>query len=1524
MPKAPGASPPQPLFREQRLGASDSLDGLYLPGIPASLPVTVVPPVLHFGSECPLCIPSIGTAELINLSEDEDLEVHSISSQSEHFHAPLSELQRLPPGGRMNISIVFLPRAKGSVNTTLLIQTSAGGFFYPVHGGGGPNPYSVHPLLPSAVLHGSAYEPLISIRNPHGTPMQIKEVLSSEPFVHLMLPPAEIQHGAVTLRELWTVAPGETKAVLALRIDSTDATALSNATALTSGAEGGPIEVGVYRAYVHVKTDFDTLIIPVQVPVLREGVFAVMPGGSSPIGELNFGTLTNPDSVVTLPISLLSNIDAPRLKVLDVRALRHHSSMHVQLSRKIEGTSPMLNPLEEREIVLVSFSGKVPGNFSGKLRVRFEHPDPRWADLIVPWSARVLHGSLAWRVVFLADPSTGAGSNSSNASVAITNHFKVPVLMQRAYVNDPLVTLTHFQPVIVPPGATVENVASFTQASTDTRVDQVFIDVFSNATATFPMRIPIHVYHGRLGYDYAAYPRVFEGRALAAETNFLDLVQKQQTNQPEMAALAARMAAGTLSEQEATSAALASVNSGQTNLQNVPIVPLSPLRPNGEVIHLEVLARGARKRVLLNMSNPNPISLHVHSIQYEERVRREPHTPVSGLPDECLGACELLTAAKEVTSAKEVTNAEMLTSGAISDDSLEMNRVRAARAPLLTSSPSLDESQCCVPVKLEWTLISMKNEIFLPIILSGSKKLWETSVVDGYEPRGPWDPSRAQRSLPLLVIPPKARMVIAVDVIAQAAGLVDGTLVMHLDMMPPMGRPSIEQRFGLVGEAVEGDLVFVKSWGHQNETTHIEGTPGHVSENGLMVKPFKRRRYGVDAHTCLDFRSSAPGTTRELPVILYSAFHEPQFILKLSASLWWKQRAMKDVPLPSLSVIAASTVSESVIKPRTRTVVGWARLSTETLLPRDEYDQLVDEPFFHATPGAPLDKAMLQTLRRRQQRWEALAGSHAASELRGEVRMDTSLVQNVTIPVRISFAWPSVAENVTVPFGFVQQGLTGEVRVFTRRTHWNYWLQVLTPESDPLLNERARSAPLPKEAPVDWNLVDSAFEPSAFTAHLEVGPKASEEREVGGGTKLLLDPSSGKWRHLQQPFQVRSSEDETVVVAIQFTPTRLGSFHSWFYLRNNYSLLDEIFVYGTATSGALEFSQPVLHFEAAASDLPCESDMAKYAARQARQESSGDATNRWSDTPRKLTRKFTMVNNGEVPIVTTGASLNGHACGHRGIRILGDCARNVTIPARGGTAAIKLRWTPDFEVSRLMMTLAVDTSVGSSSVPVVATIPTALLLPCMAERRAKMGASEAEQTKRGHTATVLIILFGIMVQFVVTEALRSPSEQPTTAAPKAAAATAAAAAASPVRPATKAVVTSVPLASLSPAQLEAARREVISLNRKSLKSARDGMGWDGMAALLSQVAKKSSPAEPEAAEPVADEGREGHSVFAWHLMRALEGLDQWQPGSNLFERVRAGVVKDFPQTPQYGASRAAGHQGETDYVFERRELDATP
>ena len=74
-------------------------------------------------------------------------------------------------------------------------------------------------------------------------------------------------------------------------------------------------------------------------------------------------------------------------------------------------------------------------------------------------------------------------------------------------------------------------------------------------------------------------------------------------------------------------------------------------------------------------------------------------------------------------------------------------------------------------------------------------------------------------------------------------------------------------------------------------------------------------------------------------------------------------------------------------------------------------------------------------------------------------------------------------------------------------------------------------------------------------------------------------------------------------------------------------------------------------------------------------------------------------------------------------------------------------------------------------------------------------------------------------------------------------------------------------------------------------------------------------------EPVADAGKEGHSPFAWNLMNNLRQLSAWQPGGNVFERVRFAVAKELPQRPQYGAFGAAGHQAGGDYLFEQRKLE---
>lgn len=71
-------------------------------------------------------------------------------------------------------------------------------------------------------------------------------------------------------------------------------------------------------------------------------------------------------------------------------------------------------------------------------------------------------------------------------------------------------------------------------------------------------------------------------------------------------------------------------------------------------------------------------------------------------------------------------------------------------------------------------------------------------------------------------------------------------------------------------------------------------------------------------------------------------------------------------------------------------------------------------------------------------------------------------------------------------------------------------------------------------------------------------------------------------------------------------------------------------------------------------------------------------------------------------------------------------------------------------------------------------------------------------------------------------------------------------------------------------------------------------------------------------EPVSDEGKNGHSIFAWSLMNSLKDVDKFDSGSKLYEGIRKQVIEEFPQVPQYGASPSAGHVPGGDYLFETR------
>ena len=72
-------------------------------------------------------------------------------------------------------------------------------------------------------------------------------------------------------------------------------------------------------------------------------------------------------------------------------------------------------------------------------------------------------------------------------------------------------------------------------------------------------------------------------------------------------------------------------------------------------------------------------------------------------------------------------------------------------------------------------------------------------------------------------------------------------------------------------------------------------------------------------------------------------------------------------------------------------------------------------------------------------------------------------------------------------------------------------------------------------------------------------------------------------------------------------------------------------------------------------------------------------------------------------------------------------------------------------------------------------------------------------------------------------------------------------------------------------------------------------------------------------EPVPDQGKDGHSVFAWHLMQQLRDVKDVSQGVAVFEQLSESVKADIPQTPQYGAGLNSGHQRGGDYLFEVRQ-----
>lgn len=68
-------------------------------------------------------------------------------------------------------------------------------------------------------------------------------------------------------------------------------------------------------------------------------------------------------------------------------------------------------------------------------------------------------------------------------------------------------------------------------------------------------------------------------------------------------------------------------------------------------------------------------------------------------------------------------------------------------------------------------------------------------------------------------------------------------------------------------------------------------------------------------------------------------------------------------------------------------------------------------------------------------------------------------------------------------------------------------------------------------------------------------------------------------------------------------------------------------------------------------------------------------------------------------------------------------------------------------------------------------------------------------------------------------------------------------------------------------------------------------------------------------EPVADEGHDDHSIFAWNLIKSLNQMQGETSGEELHATIKDEVSREFPQVPQYGTVISAGHSEGGEYLL---------
>lgn len=312
-------------------------------------------PELLIFNNSPVCIPSTTEFEIVNHG-DEKIEVFSIDSSNLQFHPVIFQPQSIPSHGSINVKVYFLPNYLEISLGEFHILTSKGNFIYGVEGYSIPNPYNLSPLVSNKGSIGIPWsDKPIAVYNPYSVPMKIIDVFTTEDFIHLHKPTPSSSPPST---------PPIVDSVATCLSDNICNHQIEDTTNLPSITDGNltiippfttqeviyysfntfTLLAGYYKGYIHIKTEFDVNIIPIEVQLIQEGIQFLTQ-------TLSFGMLIPQKENVTKELVIkMINYDVMPVEITSIQFLPNGLS---SFDKKTSLKTPPETPQSQAQLTFV-------------------------------------------------------------------------------------------------------------------------------------------------------------------------------------------------------------------------------------------------------------------------------------------------------------------------------------------------------------------------------------------------------------------------------------------------------------------------------------------------------------------------------------------------------------------------------------------------------------------------------------------------------------------------------------------------------------------------------------------------------------------------------------------------------------------------------------------------------------------------------------------------------------------------------------------------------------------------------------------------------------------------------------------------------------------------------------------------------------------------------------------------------------------------------------------------------------------